>query len=77
MYLLVEDCRRTLQKGYQLLGLLLVRLLVNRLGRRLRQVLRLDFAADESPVYRGCGHTAHHGSRILLQEVGSIVPVGL
>ena len=77
MYLLVEDCGGPLQERDQLLGLLLRRLLVNRFGGRLRQMLRLDLAADESAVDRGCGHSTHHGCRILLQEVGSIVPVGL
>ena len=65
-YLLVEDCGGPLQEGNQLLGLLLRRLLVNRLGGRLRQMLGLDLAADESAVNGGRGHAAHHGGRILL-----------
>ena len=71
--MLVEDCGGPLQKGNQLLRLLLV----NGLGGRLRQMVRLYLAADESAVYRGCGHAPHHGGRILFQEVGSIVPAGL
>ena len=76
-YLLVEDGGGPLQERDQLLGLRLRRLLVNCLGCRLRQVLRLDLPANESAVDRGRGQPADHRGSVLLQKVGRIVPVGL
>ena len=73
----MEDGGGPLQERDQLLGLRLRRLLVNCLGGRLGKVLRLDLPTNESAVDRGRGQPADHRGSVLLQKVGSIVPVGL